>query len=349
MNNYSYLDKVLHRQFLGSNPLSYFLHKQFYLKNTKYNLGHKNEHVFVTGLARSGTTALLNKIFSSKEIPSLTYKQMPFILSPQISNLIVKFSRDKNNESFDRYHNDGIKIDINSPECLDEPFWIKSFEDSVNKNYISLKEVPEETLSAYSNFLYQHAAYQNSSRILIKNNNNHLRLISLSKYFSNSKFFVMIREPLSQARSLLNQHKNFIRIQKKDPFVLEYMNIIGHYEFGLNSKAFIYNYGESRWDEDFDKSLIDYWLTQWIKTYEWILKSNLLNKSNIFSIVYEELCDDKFIYKKICDLIKVKNFETGTDLICSNKSFNENVLHLNKSKLNYSRDIYQEIKKKSLS
>ena len=115
MNNYSYLDKILHRQFLGSNPLSYFLYKQFYLKNTKYNLGHKNEHVFVTGLARSGTTALLNKIFSSREIPSLIYKQMPFILSPHISNLIVKFSRDKNNKSIDRYHNDVIKIDIDSP------------------------------------------------------------------------------------------------------------------------------------------------------------------------------------------------------------------------------------------
>ena len=349
MNNYSYLDKILHRQFLGSNPLSYFLHKKFYLKNNKYDLAHKNEHVFVTGLARSGTTALLNKIFSSEEIPSLTYKQMPFILSPYISNLLVKFLKNKKNKSIDRYHNDGIKIDIDSPECLDEPFWIKSFENYVNKNYISLKEVPKETLSAYSQFLHEHAAYQNSNRILIKNNNNHLRLISLSKYFSNSKFFVMIREPLSQAKSLLNQHKNFIRIQKNDPFVLEYMNLIGHYEFGLNSKAFIYNYGESRWDEDFDKSLIDYWLTQWIKTYEWILKSNLLNESNIFSIVYEELCKDKLIYKKICDLIKVKNFETGTDLICSNKSFNENLLHLNKSKLNYSREIYQEIKKKSLS
>lgn len=190
--------------------------------------------------------------------------------------------------------------------------------------------------------------YQAKIDLEIKNKNNHLRIKYLLNYFKNHIFFLSL-DSIYHANSMLSQHNYFPLAQKEDPFILEYMNLIGHYEFGLNSKAFIYNYGESRWDEDFDKSLIDYWLTQWIKTYEWIFKSNLLDKSNIFSIVYEELCEDKFLYKKICDLIKVKNFETGTDLICSNKSFNENLLHLNKSKLNYSREIYQEIKKKSLS
>ena len=56
----------------------------------------------------------LIKSFLLGKYKSLIYKQMPFILSPHISNLIVKFSRDKNNKSIDRYHNDGIKIDIDS-------------------------------------------------------------------------------------------------------------------------------------------------------------------------------------------------------------------------------------------
>ena len=50
----------------------------------------------------------------------------------------------------------------------------------------------------------------------------------------------MVREPISHSISLLNQHLNFLEIQKKDPFVLEYMNSLGHFEFGLNTKPFVY-------------------------------------------------------------------------------------------------------------
>ena len=82
---------------------------------------------------------------------------------------------------------------------------------------------------------------QSSKRMLVKNNNNHLRLNSLIKYFKDSTFLFTFREPLSHAKSLLKQHHNFINIQNEDKFILEYMNMIGHFELGKGIKSFTYN------------------------------------------------------------------------------------------------------------
>ena len=50
----------------------------------------------------------------------------------------------------------------------------------------------------------------------------------------------MFREIISHTNSLLKLHKNLLKIHKKDKFVLEYMNLIGHWEFGENKNPFIY-------------------------------------------------------------------------------------------------------------
>ena len=55
MSNYSSLDQILHKLFLGESALSYFFYKRLIKqKNNKifFNLA---KHVFITGLARAGT------------------------------------------------------------------------------------------------------------------------------------------------------------------------------------------------------------------------------------------------------------------------------------------------------
>ena len=62
------------------------LEKFFFYKE---NPSIKNkQHLFITGLPRSGTTALLNYIYKTNSFASLTYSDMPFVLSP---NLFSKF------------------------------------------------------------------------------------------------------------------------------------------------------------------------------------------------------------------------------------------------------------------
>ena len=119
MQNYNSIQKFLHDIVLGKkfiNKSLYEIEKIFFLKKKKI----KNEnHLFITGLPRSGTTSLLNFIYSSNKYASLTYRNMPFLLSPHFSKLF----NTKSIKRRERIHGDGIIYDINSPEALDEIFF----------------------------------------------------------------------------------------------------------------------------------------------------------------------------------------------------------------------------------
>ena len=90
MQNYNNIQKFLHDFVLSKkiiNKSLFELEKIIYLKNKDI----KNQsHVFITGLPRSGTTSLLNFLFSSNDYASLTYNNMPFVLSPHFSKLFYK-------------------------------------------------------------------------------------------------------------------------------------------------------------------------------------------------------------------------------------------------------------------
>ena len=100
------------------------------------------------------------------------------------------------------------------------------------------------------------------SLYLSKNNLNYKRINLINSILPKSIFLIPIREPLQHAFSLLNQHLRFNELQKKDKFILRYMNYLGHNEFGLNHKS---------WHQPInfhDQNKINYWLEQWFLFYE---------------------------------------------------------------------------------
>ena len=109
----------------------------------------------------------------------------------------------------------------------------------LNNNYIKdhiieANKIEEKTLIDFEEYISH--INKKDKIYLSKNNNNILRIQSLVK-IKNSNIFIILREPLSHCLSL-NQHINFIKLQNEDKFILEYMNSLGHYEFGLNQKVF---------------------------------------------------------------------------------------------------------------
>ena len=91
MEKYSIIQKFLHDVFLSNNFFKksiYEIEKIFFNKKT-INF-EKNKHVFISGLPRSGTTALLNYLYSSKAFSSLTYRNMPLVMAPNISSILMK-------------------------------------------------------------------------------------------------------------------------------------------------------------------------------------------------------------------------------------------------------------------
>ena len=123
MNNYSWLQQKLHQLALSSQFMREITFDvETYLISTKEM---NDNHVFVAGLARSGTTILLNALYKSNQFSSLSYQDMPFVLAP---NLWSRLSFNKQDSNLvERAHGDGIKIDTSSPEAFEEIFW-KTFD-----------------------------------------------------------------------------------------------------------------------------------------------------------------------------------------------------------------------------
>ncbi len=310
MQNYSSLQKFLHDLVLNKkfiNKSLYEIEKIIYLKNKDI----KNQsHIFISSLPRSGTTSLLNFIYSSDQYASLTYKNMPFVLSPHLS----KFFNKKNFSKKERLHTDGINYDINSPEALDEIFFNNDEEFIKNElvNYVQLVLLSENRLNYLS-----------------KNNLNFKRINLISSILPNSIFLIPIREPLQHAYSLFSQHKHFNQLQKKDDFIRRYMNYLGHNEFGLNHKP---------WNRPInfdDNNDINYWLEQWTLFYQNIL-DKYRSSNNCFFIIYEKLINPNYI-----KLFLEKTCLKKTETLNLNYFKNSNKKEID---IDYAKNIYEKAK-----
>tara|TARA_B100000886_G_scaffold339711_1_gene306005 strand:+ start:1277 stop:2242 length:966 start_codon:yes stop_codon:yes gene_type:complete len=308
MQKYSNIQKYLHDFVLSKkiiNKSLFELEKIIYLKSKDI----KNQtHVFITGLPRSGTTSLLNFLFSSGEYASLTYNNMPFILSPNFSKLFHK----KNIQKKERLHGDGIDYDIDSPEALDEVFF------NNNEEFIQNELV---------NYIQLILLNKNTNKYLSKNNLNYKRIDLIRSLLPNSVFLIPIREPLQHAYSLLNQHLHFSKLQKKDDFIRRYMNYLGHNEFGLNHRPWNVSSNYQ------DLNEIDYWMEQWSLFYQNILNKYQLCK-NCHFVIYEELTNINFI-KRLLVKINFGKIEN----INLNYFKNANKKEINKK---YSSDNYKK-------
>ncbi len=267
MSNYSIIEKFLHRIYLSN----FFLSKAslevenalFSNKSSKLII---EEYIFITGLARSGTTALTNKIFNSQEYASLQYSNMPFLFLPNL------WRQNKKIKSLERAHKDGILIKSDSPEEFDEYFWKAHLNNTYIQDELILHKIDDQLITKYLSYISLVCLSKNKLKYISKNNNNILRIGSLKK-IKNSKIIILYREPKDHANSLLKLHNAFSNDQSDDQFVLDYFNFLGHHEFGLNHKPFLLNESLNNRMRTIDTKSINYWLLNWINYYTHILNT----------------------------------------------------------------------------
>lgn len=282
--NYSSLSKAMHRLYLGN----YFVAKtSFDIEQTLYRKTIQNfqvkQQVFVSGLARAGTTALFNAIYQSGEFASLKYSNMPFLLMPIIGNQIAK--NKKATALTERAHGDGILVNSESPEAFDEYFWKANLVDSyIHPHHLSKHQIDSELLVDYENYIKAICIAEQKKNYLSKNNNNVLRISSLLSQFPSAKLLLIYRNPIDHAQSLLKQHQYFSALQKEDSFSLLYFNYLGHHEFGLNHKPFQL-LEEKNWY--CNPNQINYWLWIWYQYYAYILE---IDNPVIKFIGFEDYC-----------------------------------------------------------
>ena len=102
MNNYSWLQQKLHKFALSSQ---FMREATFDIESLLITPTQEiDDHIFIIGLARSGTTILLNALYESDEFSSLLYKDMPFVLSPNLWSKL--YTNNKHIDFIERAHGD---------------------------------------------------------------------------------------------------------------------------------------------------------------------------------------------------------------------------------------------------
>ena len=322
MMSYSWLQKILHRFVLSYQfirEVTFDVESSF-VSNTK----DEGNHVFIAGLARSGSTVLLNSIYDSDEFASLSYADMPFVLAP---NFWLKMSFKKSHTApVERAHGDGIRVSTESPEAFEEVFWM-TFEDTDSESHEKFKKYVKLIMSRY-----------NRNRYLSKNNNNIKRLHIIEEIFTNAIILIPFRNPIQHANSLFLQHKKFIKEGRRDKFISRYMRWIGHTEFGPN-------YEPIQSDGIFytDDLRFNHWLEQWYLTYSECFKL-YSQKKNFYFICYESLCHSDQVWDQVIRLLDIKQ----PHHVCFQESIKEIFVDID-HELNLKCDnIYQDLKSISL-
>lgn len=232
--------------------------------------------IFITSLARGGTTALLNAMHALPQLATYEYRDMPFIPAPMIWS---KISGNRVVQRRERAHGDGLQIDLNSPEAFDEVLWRLYWPGKYGNDQIELWSEadidPEKLARLQRNFNKMISLRVSRDRLngrlgyVSKNNTNIARLDFLDRGFPDAAIVVPIRRPAAHAASLHRQHMNFAKRHADDAFTKRYMRDIGHLEFGALHRPIAFP-GQD--ENPYGLTDLNYWLFYWVTAFQEISK-----------------------------------------------------------------------------
>ncbi len=326
--NYTQSEKLLHR--IAFRTYRYFipfenLENLIYKKEiSKIKI---NKPIFISSLPRAGTTLLLELLAQVPEFSSHRYRDMPFILTPIFWSKFSKYFK-QDNITRERSHGDGIRINNDSPESLEEIIWQIFFgKKQIKKdNILVLNNIRNSEFEfLFRNHLRKIIFLRNqdttkNSRYISKNNLNISRIPIIRSIFHDSLFIIPFRDPINHAYSMLTQHLNFSEIHKRDQFSKEYMKALGHFEFGMNICPINFNEWLNQRNME-DTENISFWIEYWIECYTYLLE-NTINGQIYFD--YDQLCKTpaeslKVLAEHIDCMDSTKLLKAGESIRSANK------------------------------
>lgn len=251
--------------------------------------------IYVSGIARAGTTILLELLSRHPELASHKYRDFPGMFVPTWWNQ-GQSSQELIPE--ERAHGDRLQVTQDSPEAMEEPLWMAFFADihrsDVNNVLDRATENPEFE-QFYRDHLRKLLMVRARSRYLAKGNYNLTRLAYLQKIEPSAKFVVVVRNPRDHIASLIKQHRLFCRGQEQYPRALAHLQHVGHFEFGLDRRAICIG-------DEVAQEVTELWqqgeevrgsARHWASVYGWVLDqlesdARLADATKI--VRYEDLC-----------------------------------------------------------
>ncbi len=336
-SDYSYWSKLLHYLILDHYQLGRYLYKREISKYLREETVVDKPFVLVTGLARAGTTALTNLLYDPSFFHSIRYSNVPFLMAPRSWK---KLYHPKNNATKERAHGDAVAVGEQSVEALEEYFFKVFLNDEfIQDHHLEKHELSPTLLSHYLKYqeLFRE---QNDTLYLAKNNNLLLRFESFTALKANIRAVFIFRNPIDHAQSLLRQHQNFCAQQTEDPFVLQYMNWMGHHEFGQNHKAFKLN--EEHFCSERDPSTIDYWLCLWVDYHQYFLQID--DKTKVILVHYDDLLKSPDALKRsISNQLDISFHESVSELFNPRRNKDKTEVVVDSNLKSSALEIYEQL------
>ena len=203
--------------------------------------------IYIAGLARSGSTFLLEALAGHDDTVTHRYKDFPPVFTPYWWNRFLGFMPKKDATPAERAHKDGIKITEDSPEAFEEALWMAFFPKLHDPATSALleRDYGDAAFEAfYKDHIRKLLAVRQGKRYLSKGNYNLTRLAYLQKLFADARFVLPIRAPAWHIASLIKQHRLFADGLAGNRKALDHMRRVGHFEFGPDRRPI--NAGDDR-------------------------------------------------------------------------------------------------------
>lgn len=256
-----------------------------------------NSPIYICGLPRSGTTLLHEIVASQPGVASHQMKDYPFLFTPYWWRRATENVRP--GEPRQRAHGDGILVNGESPDALEEMLWTVFFPDCHNPA-VSNVIGAESNYPEFEQFYRQHVRkllfVTGATRFASKANYHVARLAYLLRMFPDAKILLAVRSPAEHVASLLRQQRRFARGQQAHPRALAFMQRTGHFEFGLDRRPV--NLGDSQ----SVRRIMDDWsrgeevrglAAYWAMVYSYlasVLRSDARVRAAVLVVLYEKLC-----------------------------------------------------------
>lgn len=196
--------------------------------------------IYIAGLARSGTTILLELLSRHPDLASHRYRDFPPVLTPWTWNWFVERAGTTGSEQAnERAHGDGIDVTPESPEAFEEVIWMAFF-PKLHDHEVSAVLTGETDNDDFEAFYRDHIRklllLRGGRRYLCKANYNVTRFRYLLKLFPDARFLLPVRDPAWHIASLMRQHERFCTEQRRDDRIRRHMSRAGHFEFGMDRR-----------------------------------------------------------------------------------------------------------------
>jgi hypothetical protein len=257
--------------------------------------------IFVCGLARSGTTILLECLAAHPDTVTHRYRDYPGVLAPVFWNRIATSLYPDTARPVERAHGDGIAVTPDSPEAVAEMLWMAFHEDCHNPAHDN-RVGPGDLDPAFTAFFRDHIRkllwLRGGRRYVSKGNYDLARMSAMIELFPGARFIVPIRDPVTQIASLMRQQALFSAGETRHPAALRYMQRIGHFEFGIDRRPL--NLGNGPVTADVQRLWrqgreVEGWSLYWADVHGFLadqLETDAGIRQAAFLVRHETLCSD---------------------------------------------------------